>query len=482
MRIIKLEVENFQRVQALTVDADGNHVRIDGDNATGKTSAVTALECGLRGASVKDLKNPVHHGAKKAVVTIDLGDYRIVRSWSATAGMKIEVYNRDGLKQAKPQELLNSILSEYSIDPAAFLDVKPRERIDAVLAVYQVKPPVERVKKLTGDDHQPRPGEGADAYLDRLSWKDGVYYVRRAEAAKVFALKDAALRERRAGLAKLGGAVAGKPVSVSDLVKQMQALNQQSADRTEAGNIVAEAERDQMSDEAFLSELKADAESTRQQIAALQKQLADTEARIVKGEAHCVAVAKKVDEQRQLFKKMEDPAPKVLALQKQIAEHEANNAVIEQRQRATAAVATLQAEVTAAQTDRDKYDSFIKSIREMKAGLLNGLDLGFGLGIDDDGDLTLNGVSWSAASEAEQVIAACEIGCRQNPKLRLLRIDHGERFSERTRTKLLAWADEHDMQVVMTCVSSNSQLHVEIIEAQQRKEVHDEQPLLAGVG
>lgn len=464
MRLIQLEIENVRRVKALSVDANGNHVMIDGENGSGKTSAVTALEVGLRGGSVKNFVAPIHHGALKATVRIDLGEYRVERSWTAT-GMKLDVYNADGIRQPNGQDILNGLLSKHSSDPASFLDIQPKERIASVLAVCQIIPPVEKVEALAGEKLPARPGESADVYLDRIGGKDGAFYIRRHEVGQRLTSKQATLTERRAQLTKLGGAVAGEPKSMTDLVAKLQALNQQATERVEARQILEDVERQQQEATNLLAGLRDDAATLRQQISELQLKLTATEARILRGDEHCQKMLANVEETRRLYEQTKDPSPEIAAIQQQIKTIEQDNKSVQDRQRVAAEVQTLESEVKALAAEHQKYEQVIKEVRDMQLHLLDNLDLGVeGMAIAD-GDIWINGVPWPAVSESDQVRAACAIGYRQNPKLRMIRMDHGERFSKKTRDLVFKFADEHDMQVVMTRVSDSAELRVEIVDA-----------------
>jgi hypothetical protein len=53
---------------------------------------------------------------------------------------------------------------------------------------------------------------------------------------------------------------------------------------------------------------------------------------------------------------------------------------------------------------------------------------------------------------------------RQNPRLKLLRIDEGERLDSHSRETLLRIADEHGWQVILTCVRDGDALKVEIVD------------------
>ena len=99
----KLVIQNFLRVEALTVDADGKNVIISGPNESGKTSAIDAIWLALGGKSARPLDAPIHKGAEKASVELDLGKYRVTRKWTAK-GTSLVVETADGAVLPSPPE------------------------------------------------------------------------------------------------------------------------------------------------------------------------------------------------------------------------------------------------------------------------------------------------------------------------------------------------------------------------------------------
>jgi recombinational DNA repair ATPase RecF len=480
LRLHRLEIQSFMRVQALTVDAQGHHVTITGPNGSGKTSAVDAIWTALKGYSSKDVPEPIHKGASRASIVLDLGEYRVERRWTEKSTSLI-VTAADGSRVTQAQKLLDGLLSTYSLDPVAFLERRPRDQVDDVLSIVGVKPPVAAVQELTGEECPPKPGESADAYLLRLSADDvGLYYVRRREAHRQLEQKAAAMAEQRRLVDQLGGAPKdGEGLqSAGELLKQMESLQQRADERRAVQTAAADARAEHRTLADQLASLERDLGASErrfkefgERIIELRRQQDEEVAkstvlldRIAKGRkvvAECDADAIAAEE---AAAKLVDPAPKITELRRQVATVESTN---HQRQKRIIAAEQLQRfarDREASDADHRKLDAILAGLRDLRAHLLDGVDLGVsGLEIGD-GELRHNGVPFRQASQAEQIRVAACVAMRQNPRLKLLRIDEGERLDSHSREMLLRIADEYGWQVILTCVRDGDALQVEIVD------------------
>ena len=231
LSLVSLLVDNFMRLTALRVDANGHHVVISGKNSSGKASALEAIWTALCGASMKKIPEPIHKGEERASIRLDLGKFVVTRRWSKSGGTTLTVTAADGNKISQPQELLNGLLSKFSLDPVEFLDLRPQDQVDQVLTLAGVAPPVAHVEEIVGERHEPKPGESADKYLMRLSADEtGVYYVRRRDVWREWDQKKKALNEQSEIVRRLGGPVNGDGAeeSASGIVAEIEAVPAES--------------------------------------------------------------------------------------------------------------------------------------------------------------------------------------------------------------------------------------------------------------
>ena len=96
MRIIELRAENIKRIKAVDIrPGKGAVVTVGGRNAQGKTSVLDAIAMAIGGEKLVPDK-PVRSGAQKAFAEVDLGDYKVRRSFTAAGGTTLTVTAADG--------------------------------------------------------------------------------------------------------------------------------------------------------------------------------------------------------------------------------------------------------------------------------------------------------------------------------------------------------------------------------------------------
>ncbi len=471
LHLHRLQISNFLRVEALTIDAQGRHVTISGKNTSGKTSTVEAIFQALRGSSAKDTPEPIHSGASKASVFLDLGEYRVERRWTEKSTSLI-VTAADGSRIAKPQQLLDGLLGKYSLDPCAFLQRRPQDQVDDVLSLAGVQPPVDKVQKITGETHPPRAMESADAYLMRLGGDEtGLFYIRRREANRMADQKRAALEEQRQVVDRLGGAVTnGKDESASSILALIDDRQKEADALREAKNAAEDANNERGRAAKLLAELRSTRGKLDGEIAQLaatlerkQAELNELDARISKGASVVMDLDAETAQADARVNELPDPAPQIATLKHNLKKIEEGNDQRRKRQLATDQLQRLAKEAEQADASHRELDETLAQLRDLRVHLLDGLDIGVnGLEVGQ-GELRLNGVSFRQASEAEKIRTACAIAMRQRPKLRLLRLDGAESLDRESRETVLRLAEEAGFQCIMTTVAESEQLRVEIV-------------------
>lgn len=471
LRLNRLEIQNFLRVEAKVIDADGQHVQISGPNASGKTTCVDAIWAALGGKGSRDIPEPIHHGADRATVKLDLGDYLVERVWTEKSSRLI-VTAADGSKVTKPQQLLDGLLGRYSLDPVAFLARRPQDQVDDVLHLAGVEPPVKEVQAITGETHPAAAGVSACAYLERLSADEtGLFYVRRREANRTCDQKRAALEEeRQAAPAEAEGATA----SASHVLAAIEALQVKADERRSARDQMQKVQEEHQDAMNRLGQLKDEHAKEERAIAELEKQLQQKQLavkklteRIAEGTSVVAEIESERCEAEASFARLHDPSPQIAQHRQQLAAIERTQAQRVRHEVHTQRLQSLAAELESARATHLKLDKVLEALRNLRANLLNGLDLGVpGLTVGE-GELRLNDVPFRQASQAEQIRVACAVAMHQKPKLKLLRIDDGEHLDRNSRELLLRLADQSGFQVVMTSVADCDGLRVEILDARE---------------
>lgn len=474
MKLISASIENYCRIQLLEIDAQGNHVLISGPNGSGKTSAVDAVWRALAGTSSKETPEPIHDGAKRAVVKLDLGDYLVERRWTPS-GTTLQVWDKEGAKVQGAQKVLDSLFARLCLDPVQFLRLRPAEQIAAVLAVCGVEPPVEQVERLVGERIEALPGETADAYLQRLAGENvGLVYLRRREANRQAEQRRAEQTAAAKALADAGGPPGEPQANHGDILARLDQIDGTIAEAEEIRVHVANAT---VRLQSLQSELKAKDDlrtdlarqaedlnrrlaTIQEQTAALELETANLQGRITKGTEVVAALESDMEEAEHALAEAMSERQKLRADLEATA---ANNRALETRRHLAERLEAAKTASQAASQEALRTDEALKSLRDLRAGLLSGLDIGIpGLEVGE-GELRLNGHSFRQASQSEQLRLAVAIAVRQQPKLRLLRIDDGECLDDTSRALVFDIATRHDLQVLMTRVQSRDGLVAEIV-------------------
>jgi hypothetical protein len=488
LRLVRLVIDNVLRIPALTIDADGNHVSITGPNGSGKTSAVNAIWLALKGYSSKDTPDPIHHGAEAGEIELDLGEFIVTRRFTAKS-TTLKITARDGSDIKSPQKLLDSLLGTYSLDPVAFLQLRPQDQVDAILAVAGVRPPVEKVREITGENFTPRPDQSADGYLQMLSADEtGIYYTRRREQNRVCVSKQKAVDEAAQALEAIGGRPTEleRPESTEGLLAQLKDLEGKRTSRTQtiqrrdelsrqatqareevrqAGNRINEAEAAIKSIDTQVAALKAQIEKLEAQKPAHIQAVKEWEADQVK----CLEVANNLQAQADALTKTlaesPDPAIEAQDIQDRMSKAQERTKALTKRGQQASFLDQMVRDKQEADEQHTRLDDILAALRYLRLHLLDNVDLGIaGLSVGD-GEVKLNDVSLKQASHAEKLRLACAVAMRQNPRLKLLRVDDGEHLDADSRALLFHLANQYGWQVVITSVSDSDRLAVEIEEA-----------------
>jgi DNA repair exonuclease SbcCD ATPase subunit len=136
MRIVKLEAENFKRLQAVEITPDGNTVIISGKNAQGKTSVLDAIWSALAGRSGA-VDRPIRDGEEKAEVTVTLDSLIVTRTWTE-GKTSLVVKSLEGAKFNSPQAVLDKLIGQLSFDPLAFANADPKSQVQTLLDLVEL--------------------------------------------------------------------------------------------------------------------------------------------------------------------------------------------------------------------------------------------------------------------------------------------------------------------------------------------------------
>ena len=367
MKIIKLKAENVKRLKAVEITPDGAIVRITGRNEQGKTSLLDAIWWALGGTKNIQQK-PIRKGALEASVELDLGKYIVSRRWTHK-GSYLHVRQRDETSPtpvpvSSPQDLLDGMLSKVAFDPLSFMRLK-------------AGPQAELLRSIAGLDTSK-----ADKQIAELS-TERTLVGRSMLSTPLSAMPDP-----------------GPPKSVDEATAALERAQEAQRGLEDARRVLADVSK-------TLSEAR-DEESR------LAAELEIAHTRVSRWTVN------EGDAKLQVENKL--AAPDTAGLREEIsaaAEH--NLAVASYRQHKKADEADQKVRETYAMAST----RLMRLRREREATIL-GVDMPVdGLGFDDAGGVTFDGIPLDQASGAQKLRISMEIAMASQPDLRIIRITDG---------------------------------------------------------
>ena len=160
-KLIKLNVENFKKIQAVEIEPEGNVTIVGGMNEQGKSSLLDSISVLLQGKATK-IPEPVRKGAKKAMITGEIQSSSwdafdsmiITRTITAAGNWYVKVQDKDGRAYKSPEGMLKQIFGE-PVDPCEFIRQTSAER-------------VETLKRITGLDFSEMDAKRKEFYDERV--------------------------------------------------------------------------------------------------------------------------------------------------------------------------------------------------------------------------------------------------------------------------------------------------------------------------
>ena len=412
--IVQLQSENVKRLKAVSIAPSGRIVEITGKNGNGKSSVLDSIFYALGGTKVIP-SQPIRNGSKKAHTEINLGGLTIRRTFTRqddgdfTSSVIVET--EEGARFQSPQNVLNQLIGDLTFDPLEFTRKKPAEQF-------------EMLKRFVPDfdfDEEERTRKTA--------------FDKRTEVNR--RIRD--LRAQSAGLSVPDGTPA-EEIDVSALTDELQMVGEHNADieRRKLNRQTVADKADRLEIEA--KSLDDRAEELRRQADALAQEAKEKRAEATANREKLAAAG-------------DLPAPiNADEVRVKISEANAINEQVRLRKRVDEiANAVGRAEAEADQLTKDIEASNERKQKAIEKAALPVDGIGFG-----DGFVTLNGVPFDQASTAEQIRAGCQMGMAANPRLRVIMIREGSLLDEDSMKIVAEMAEQHDYQVWIETVQSDS--------------------------
>jgi hypothetical protein len=392
VNIIELKITNFRRISAVRIRPNGALVEIKGVNASGKTSTLSAIWAVMLGKAATPA-HPIRAGEEEAVITCDLGEYKITRSYTRVEGrdytMTLKITEKDGTPVRKQQQaVLDSLIGAIAFDPLAFARMKPKDQFDMMKGL------------VTGYDWAAKEAERKQLYEDRTS------FARRAKENATLA----------AGVELPPG---GKPAAVSaaDIGSQLAAATSKNAAiERERASLQRQAD-DASAKEDEAERLRARAEQLESEAARMRKTIetmapleppVDTTALVA-----TMTDARSIDRIRGLF---------------------------DDRQRYEDAAESFQSQA-------DDCTRRIEAIDREKMAAIAKANIPVPKLTFGDDEILYDGLKFEEAATSIKIRTSVALGIALNPKLRVMTIDEGSELDSQSLELLAKLAEANDYQI-----------------------------------
>lgn len=396
MKITSLQLENVKRVKALRLEPSPQGLTvIGGKNGQGKTSVLDAISAAL-GGQKKMPSSLTRDGAMNpASIRVELSNGLVVERKGKNASLTVT----DPTGGRHGQKLLDSFVNQFALDLPAFMSASPKDKARALLDTL-----------------------GIAVQLDECERKERTLYDERTAIGRIADAKEKYAQE----LPEYPDAPED-PVNISELIQAQQAVLQRNAERQARTDEIARL-RDQ---KQFWNDR---VEKAKDELARAEEMLANYAGKLATAEAY-----------------EQTPMESTEALERNIAQHESINAQVA----ANTAKALAQDE---AHQHRQLYDDLTRQIEQLRLdriAMLKGCKLPLEELTVEDGDLVYRGQRWDCMSGSEQLRVSIAIAAAIKPESRFVLVDKLEQMDPETMNALNQWAQDHDLQVIATRVSTD---------------------------
>jgi len=412
-KIVRLDVENVKRVEAVHIEPDGSMVVIGGKNGAGKTSVIDSIAYALGGKKLLP-KKPIREGSKKGSVKVDLGDVIVTRSFTETDSyLKVEA-KAGGFIAQSPQDILNGMIGDLSFDPLSFATMDEKARL--VL-----------LKKLAGLD------------TDKLDEEKARVFAERTEVNR--RVKD--LQGQAKGIKRIDD-VPEKPVNVHETMEELNV-----AEATNRANRGKELELALAVEQLELIEIERVAAR-----AEIDRLNAFVESETKKFEAQEAEIAKLGDVVDELVD------ADTQAIRAVLSKADSINAAV----RSNLALDLIEGELGQRKDEAQAKTDRLNAIDVEKAEKVGAAKFPIpGLGVGEDG-VTFGGIPFDQISQAEKLRTSVAMGFAMNPELKVVLIRDGSLLDEDNLKLIAEMAEEADGQVWVERVGDGKEVSVLIVE------------------
>jgi chromosome segregation ATPase len=422
MKILELRAENYKKIKVVEIKPDPTLNILSGANAAGKSSVLDAIWSALDVAEMKRATattEPIRQGQEKATVMLDLGDYKVTRSWTKT-GSTVTVEGAGGAVYKSPQALLDGLIGKISLDPLAFAAADDKKQRETLLSFVKI---------------------GIDLEKNKIE-RDAVFAGRTQVNREIKALENviAAMPPVPAGTPEAETSAAEVIKAQQDAAAMARENERQRMEFSRKKEMLAKSEADAENGAAIINELKARIQKEEAALASLCDQITAKKEEMKKEAARIVSLT--------------DPDLSVFAAQ--LNKLEATNKNVRALAEKRKALAELNTKKTAADAMTAKIESLDK---EKTAAVASAAFPVPGLSVNDE-SVVFNGVPFGQCSSAEKLRVSIAVAMAISPRLRVIRIADGSLIDSANMAAITDLAKKNDYQLWIERVDESGKVGI----------------------
>jgi len=399
MKITKLEIKNFEGLQQLTLEPTEGVTVLQGYNGAGKTSVLEAIRAAITNRAERS--RLVFDAEETGTILFELdngisGTREVNRQGTAAGPISLR---RGDVKMTRAQSFLNGISPAFGFNPLDFINLRDDQQTKVLLDLMPMSVPLPILYRLT------------DGKLQDIDYQQ--------HPLRVLAAIESQLMDVRRDTGR----------TARDLEGMAERLRQEVP-----GNFDQDAFSGFDLQEAVttLEAIKAHEETVvfyQNSIERIDSQIADLEQRILELHKAKDRTTEKLEEQ--LACELPDAAP-------------INMAIAHYKENAAYASKLKQAEEVAEQAIEKRKDYTVLSeqidaVRAKPGQLLAATQLPVeGMGINEDGKVTINDLPISELSTGEQLTVAVQIAVATLGDLKIVLVDGLERLDPQNQDVILS--------------------------------------------
>lgn len=411
MRILNLKIKNYKGVKEIeiTPNEDSDLLEITGDNGEWKSSVIEAIWDTLQHSEArKQNSNPIRNGQEKAEVEIDFGDYQIERTFTQK-GTYLKLKDKEW-KLWSPQNRIDAWLWDITFDPSKFLKMSNKDRIETLLKVGWVQ---EKVAEIEGK-------------------KDELY-----EERRMIGRDGKNLKGTLENYSKEVAHIKVNKVDTKQLKEKLKEIEKIEDEKKENENKYKDNEK-------LISNKKEKIKENNNEIERLKAKIKEIENKNIENKED---IKEAKDKNKELTEKIEAKKEELKEKDKEKIWNKIDKAEeINEKYRKKKEYDEVYKNYINKQEEYKAMTAKIKELREQKRELINKVDLGKEINVEDK-TLYIDSIPFDQINKAEKIKTSLKIGSLANSKIKVMRLQDWNDLDKQNMKILKDFAKENDYQI-----------------------------------